>query len=258
MNPISRHLPRAVARPLASAPGAVAASLAVLLLPVLLVLPNPVRALLAMPIVLIAPGYALLLALGRNLAAEDRVRTACLAVALSIAVVPILVLLAYVVRRPLETATVLTAIIVGTLAFAAVSIVVHRGGDRASPTHGPRGWLVGSAAVGIVAVGLLVLVARLALPGGTAARFSAISLDGTWARTSTVTVLAPGTTLSVDVRVDNASGRTQHYDVVPAVTGVRWTGASFDLPSGESWRGKVSGTITSGGCLRRQIGRAHV
>lgn len=251
MNPIPRHLPSAVARPLASAPGAVAASVAVLLLPVLLVLPGPVRAVFALPIVLLAPGYALLLALGRNLAAEDRIRTACLAVALSIAVVPILVLLAYVVRRPLETATVLTAIIVGTIAFAAISIVVHRGDDRASPSAGARGWLVGSAAVGIVAVGLLVLVARLALPGGTAARFSAIALDGTWARTSTVTVLAPGTTLSVDVRVDNESGRTQHYDVVPAVTGARWTGASFDLPSGESWRGKVSGTITSGGCLRR-------
>jgi Protein of unknown function (DUF1616) len=251
MNPITRQLPPALARPLASAPGAVAASLAVLLLPVLLLVPNPVRALLVLPIVLVAPGYALLLAVGRDLATEDRIRAACLAVGLSIAVVPMLVLLAYVIRRPLETGTVLAAIVIGTLAFAAVSVLVHRDDGRPTLAAGPRGWIVGSAAVGIVAIGLLVLVARLALPGGTAARFSAIALDGRWAQTSTVTVLAPGKTLAVDVRVDNESGRTQHYDVVPDVKGVRWAGASFDLPSGESWRGKVSGTIPAGGCLRR-------
>jgi hypothetical protein len=251
MNTTSRHLQRPLGRTFGTATGAVAASVAVLLLPVLLIVPNPVRAALSLPIVLLAPGYALLLAVGRNLAIEDRVRGACLAVALSIAVVPMLVLIAYVVRRPLETSTVIAAIVIGTIAFAAISVATRRDDLRAAPSSGPRGKMLASATVGIVAIGLLVLVARLVLPAGTAARFTAISLDRSWAETNSVTVLAPGKTLSVDVRVDNESGRTQHYDVIPQVTGARWAGASFDLPSGESWRGKVSGTITAGGCLHR-------
>jgi hypothetical protein len=218
--------------------------------------PGPARALLSLPVLLLAPGAALQLLLGRRLRGTDRWLNAALSLVLSLALLPLLVLLLYAVHRPLDSSSIIAVVVDVTIGMAAIGALFHPDdGSVARVYRSPRRPRVPvralAAAAVVVATGVIILVTWASLPGATPARYSAIALSGSWAKVTHVTVVPPHQKLTVDVRVENHTARTVSYQVVPKVAGGAWQVSAVTLAPGRSWSGDVSGTMPSGGCLHR-------
>jgi TRAP-type C4-dicarboxylate transport system permease small subunit len=230
----------------------VAVSLAALV--VALVLPGPLRALVTLPILFVAPGASLQLALGRRLREGDPWLALGLSVILSIALLPLTILVAYAIRRPLDAAEIVLAVLVMTGGLAAIGAARHPDARRAPAAAPARRRIPGrviAAALVLVCGGVLVLVSWSVLPGSTPAPYSAIALSGRWTAVTRVTVVKPHDRLAVQVRVENHTRQTLRYRIVPVVTGASWKGGAVTLDPGRSWTGTVSGTMPPTPCLRR-------
>ncbi len=219
-------------------------------------MPVPVRAALSLPVLLLAPGAALQLLLGRRLRGTDRWLTVALSLVLSLALLPLLVLLLYAVHRPLDGSSMIAVVIDTTIAMAAIGALFHP--DDVSAVRARRALgrphvpVRALAAVAVIAVtGAIVLVSWSVLPGSTPARYSAIALAGSWSQVNHPTVVPAHQKLSVSVTVENHTARTVSYQVVPKLAGGSWKASSLTLAPGRSWSGEVSGTMPAGGCLHR-------
>ena len=245
----------------------------------------PLRALIALPLALLVPGYALVLALFRRRAPLDTAPLLALVTLLSTAFYPLLALALHGIGLPLSSETVLAGTDVAVLVLAVLTrarapspstirpIVGTEAGQSAhtalviSPSTGPaahsaaagaayRGgacaapWGLGIALT-IVCGGLGLIGATRALPTAPAAPYTAFYLSGRWSRLSSVVLVAPGHRLAVTIGVANNTGRRQTYRLSPLLDGDHWRAYSLTVAAGGAWAGTVSGRVPAGGCLRR-------
>lgn len=222
--------------------------LALNLLALGLVLPQPLRAVVVLPLVLLLPGYAVFSALGLA-ARRDPVLTVGASIALSLVIVPLVTLALWAVAGDVEPAQVTIVLAVVVLAPAVVGLqpLVSR---KREPMLGSPGGLLRILAVFTVAV-LLVVALVSFLPGQRNAPFTEASLAGSWAEIDHAVVVEPDRPVSVDVQVTNRTGAAQTYAIEPELDGATWTGTTVDLGPGKTWVGSVQGTVPAGGCLHR-------
>jgi Protein of unknown function (DUF1616) len=134
--------------------------LAIAALLVSLLLPGVLRALVSLPILVFAPGYALQFAFGRRVRNADPWLTIGLSLVLSLALLPLILLLLYVAYRPLDAAAIVVAVTVVTLALAAVGAWLHPDGAAEDEGLESDPWLPARSA------SLAVLVAATLGRGG--------------------------------------------------------------------------------------------
>jgi hypothetical protein len=235
---------------------AILAALPVLL--IALVLPGGLRAIVALPILLIAPGLALQLAAGRRPAEGDRWLAASLSLILSIALIPLLVLGEYAFHQHVDELVLVPLVVVATAALAGIALAFHPQPAGAPSLFGlatggrrrPPAAVLAAAAV-VAGTGILVIVAWAALPGAKAAPYSAIALRGSWATTRQVRYEQAKRPFAVALQVENRTRVTRRYRVVPTLAGETWKGALMTIEPGATWTGKIRGTIPAGGCAHR-------
>jgi uncharacterized membrane protein len=218
------------------------------------VLPSPLRAIVALPIALLAPGASLLVLLRGRWGGDDEVdpgTDAALCVVLSFIAWVLIAVGLYIAGIRLRTPAVVAAgdaLILSGAAGAAL---------RARPRDGRlRGWsdslvapLLLAATVAVTA--LAVVVVPHLLPSNPSAPYSSISLGGAWAGLGTPVVARPSQEVAVEIGVENHTHRRRVYVVGPAMAGATWSGDSVTLDPGGSWTGVVSGHVPAGGCLHR-------
>jgi len=242
-------------------------------------LPPAPRAVVVLPLALLTPGYALLLALfGRRLPL-DAAPLLALAALLGMAFYPLLALALYVIGLPLRMGSVLGGMDAFVLALTAVaaSRSAPRGMSRMTGSGGTRGlqpshvadrkplfpggrravdqtrlalWGLG-VVVAVVCAGVSVAGAARALPSVPAAPYTAFYLSGRWARVDTVVTVAPGQRLVVTVGVANDTGRCQVYRISPLLDDAHWRAYTIVVPPERTWTGAVSGRMPAGVCLHR-------
>jgi uncharacterized membrane protein len=242
-------------------------------------LPPAPRAVVVLPLALLMPGYALLLALfGRSLPL-DAAPLLALAALLSMAFYPLLALALYATGLLLRMGSVLGGMDVCVLALTAVAasrfgphevsrtsnaggtvdLQPSHGADRRPLFAGSRRavdqtrlalWGIG-VVVTIVCVGVGVAGATHALSTVPAAPYTAFYLSGRWAHIDTVVTVAPGRWLVVTVGVANDTGQRQVYRLSPLFTDAHWRAYTIVVPPGRTWTGAVSGRMPLDSCLHR-------
>ncbi len=242
-------------------------------------LPSAPRAVVVLPLALLTPGYALLLALfGRRLPL-DAAPLLALAALLGMAFYPLLALALYAMGLPLRMGGVLGGLDVGVLALAIVAAPrltpfdvarahdaggtvdlqsSHRAswkrallGRRRADDHTRLAlWGLGMV-VTVVCVSVGVAGAARALPTVPAAPYTAFYLSGRWAHVDTVVTVAPGRRLVVTVGVANDTGRRQAYRLSPLLDDAHWRAYTIVVPPGRTWTGAVNGRMPAGVCLHR-------
>jgi uncharacterized membrane protein len=222
--------------------------LALNLLALGLVMPQPLRAVIVLPLVLLLPGYAVFSSLGLA-ARRDPVLTAGASVALSLVIVPLVTLALWAVAGEVEPAQVTIVLAVIVLAPAVVGLQPLVSRKREPVVGSPAGLL---RILAVFTVGVLLVVGLVSfLPGQRNAPFTEAALAGSWAEIDQAVRVQPDQPVSVDVMVTNRTGRDQTYAVEPELAGATWRGATVDLGPGQTWTGAVEGTVPAGGCLHR-------
>ena len=233
---------------------AVVLVLAAVLMTAATALPSPLRAIVSLPIALLAPGAALLVLLRGRFGGEDELDVgtdAALCVVLSfvawVAIAVGLYAAGVRLRAPAVVAAGDALILVGAVAAA----VRPRPGQRVL-----HGWRVGivpplllAATVGLAAIAVVV-VPKL-LPANPPAPYSSIALGGAWANLGTAVYAKPTQQVDVELQVANHTRRRRTYVVTPRMTNSGWTGDRVTLGPGETWTGIVSGHVPAKGCLHR-------
>jgi hypothetical protein len=213
--------------------------------------PQPVRALVAVPALLLLPGYATLIALrltgGKP---ADGTQTVLMSLITSMAVVPLLLLGLHALGMPLVAGAMMPAVAVYC---AIVALLGGRAAAGIRPVDndlvatGGRVVAAAVAAAGIIAVGLHVL------PGAPEARYSALAFGGSWAKLEGPVFAAPATPVDVPVTVTNHTGTAKRYVLRPHMTGASWKPRVITVEPGATWSGAVSGSVPRGGCLHRLL-----
>jgi uncharacterized membrane protein len=212
-------------------------------------LPQPARAAVAVPALLILPGYATLIALRRN-GRSDSAQTLLMSLAASMAVIPLLLLGLHGAGMPLVSGAMMP-LLAGYCCVAGLA-----GGRRAIAAQALDGALV---AVGVrvalagVAAALIIGAGLHMLPGTPAPRYTALALGGPWAHVSTPTFAPAGKPVSVTVTVTNQSDSTKRYVLRPSMAGGTWKPQTITVGAGATWTGDITGTVPRGGCLHRLL-----
>lgn len=242
-------------------------------------LPPALRAIIVLPLALLIPGYALLLALfGRRLPL-DAVPLLALAALLGMAFYPLLALVLYVIGLPLRMESVLGGLDACVLAVTGVaaSRLAPRGVSRTSASGGTVDLQLSHAAdrkpvfpggrravdqtrlafwglavvVAVVCAGVGGAGAARALPTVPAAPYTAFYLSGRWAHVDTAITVAAGRRFSVTVGVANDTGPRQVYRLSPLLDDAHWRAYTIVVLPGRTWTGAVSGRMPVGVCLHR-------
>ncbi len=249
------------------------------------------RALLVLPVALLAPGYALLMALfgDARRTGLDLVPLLALSILLSLACYPLLALLLHLAALPIATGTVVGA------TDAAIMLLLA-GSSWRSPRHhpgmapldvatggaweGPRGVIRFALVVG--AAGLILAATPRLLPAPVGAPYTMFYLAGrsaylagpVEARGYRSVGLGPGErcaaraqaahraaraaatgavgTVDLSIGVINGSAWRRFYRVAPLLDGVPcWPNQTLSLGPGASWSGHVSGAVPADGALHR-------
>jgi uncharacterized membrane protein len=214
-------------------------------------LPSPLRAIVSLPIALLAPGAALLVLLRGRFGADDELDVgtdAALCVVLSFVAWVLIALGLYAAGQRLRTPAVVAAgdalIVLG-----AVGAAVR--GRRRQPL---RAWQDGvvtpillAATVGAAA--LAVVVAIHVVPANPGSPYSSIALGGAWANIDTAVYAKPARRVDVEIQVANHTHRRRSYVVNAVMKKSSWTGDQVTLSPGQTWTGVVSGHVPKGGCL---------
>jgi len=265
-------------REISSAPSVCALVAATVALNLGVAAPVPLlRAVVTLPLALLVPGYAVVLALfGRRLPL-DAAPLAALTALLSMAFYPLLALVLYAAGWPLATGSVLAgtdaAILLFTAVAAARMATLHpplrqaalrpplvntemedeESGSASRRPRGPARLALGGLGVAamLILLGAVTVGTTRVLPASPAAPSTAFYLAGRWSRLSSVVSLAPGHRLAVVVGIANNTGRRQVYRLSPLLDGARWRAVMVTLPAGATWTGTVAGPVPAGGCLRR-------
>lgn len=219
-------------------------------LAVLGLLPWAAKSLVTLPLALLLPGHALLAALDRPDRSIGTGGRIALRVVLSMAVVSLTVLAVGSVFG-VSRASVVAGV------WLVVSIAALAGWNRdvpsAAATAGPH-WTQSGVVLALTAlVGVIVVIGALVLlPDPLDSPYSRISVTGTSKTSGSPIVVDSGTTASVRVQVENGTGTTRSYRVIPAIDGgALWKAPKVRLRPGETWSGTIKGTIPKDACMSR-------
>jgi hypothetical protein len=239
-------------------------ALGVMNLGVLMPLPA-LRAALTLPLALLVPGYAVLMAAFGHRPRRDAPLTLALTVLLSMATYPLVALALSAAAIPIRTGSVivsidgLVALLVAMAVLrtrrerrtAGVSVVpfVTTTGLR-SPWNGARGGMLFAA---LVAIAIAALAAALTLwPAPTDQPYTQFYLAGSWVHLSTIVRARSHQKLVVDVGITNQTHRRQRYQIVPRLDGgPGWPGRTVTVPDRQSWSGSLDGDVPADGCVHR-------
>jgi hypothetical protein len=210
-------------------------------------LPQPARALVAAPVLLLVPGYALLHAVGARC---DRITRLALSAALSLAIVPLAGLGVWAVRGTLDAELVLAVLAAFAILPAVAALARRRRAAAGPPGGGSLGGAIRLAAVAGGAVAVLAVSLHV-LPGAPPPPFTQVALAGSWAGLHDAVTVEPGARVVVDVEVTNRTGAPAMLLVEPTMKGASWRGQAVRLADGATWRGTVEGAVPRGGCLHR-------
>jgi hypothetical protein len=246
----------------------------VLLLVALLVLnlgaqvPIPaLRALVVLPVALLAPGAAACFALFGPSMPTRRLMRVSLWIMVSMALYPLLALYLQMGGHPLTAGNTLRAVDSLILLLLAAGFLRATANGRTahfqqgSPLqvrstggvtdfgHRMRGPLLAA----ILMLGLVptVACALTTLPGPPPAPYTQVALAGRWSHLHTVAYSASGR-FRVSIRITNRTGHRGTYRVAPTVDADEsWAGVAVALGSGASWTGAVRGAVPMDGRLHR-------
>lgn len=236
------------ALPLLAGAGAMTAGLA---------LEGPLRAAVELPLALLLPGAAILVA-ARGARPARPASDVGLALVLSFATWMAIALGCHILQQLYTT----TAVIVGAdlVVVACAAICLLRGTPLTTLTGSAAGRVPGAQllayALAVVAViGIVAVATRSGPPPAPyAGPYTEIALAGPWASVrSAVAVTGGSGPVSVELSVANHTDSVKTYEVVPVMRGSRWEPQTFALEPGASWRGVVRGTVPAGGCLHRLL-----
>jgi len=240
------------------------AALGVMNLGVLVPLPA-LRAMVTLPLALLVPGYAVMMAVFGHRPRRDAPLTLAFTVLLSMATYPLMALALYAAAIPIRTGSVmlstdgLVALLVAMAVLrtrrerriTTVSVVpfVTTAGLR-SPWNGARGGVLFAA---LVAIAIAALAAALPLwPAPTDQPYTQFYLAGSWAHLSTIVRARSHQKLVVGLGIINQTHRRQSYQIVPRLDGgPGWPGRTVTVPGGRSWTGSMSGYVPADGSVHR-------
>jgi hypothetical protein len=226
-----------------------------------LALTGPLRAAIELPLALLLPG-ASVLAAARGSRPARPTSDVGLAVVLSFAVWILIAMTCYVVSQAFTT----TAVIVGAdlIVVASAAVCIARGAPLATLAGSAAGRMpvaqLLAFALAVLAVVAIVAGATRELnsPEPSTQPYTEIALAGQWAGVQSVVSVKGGTAaVSVELAVANHTPSVKSYRLVPAMRAAHWGTRTFELAPGESWRGRVTGTIPKGGCLHRLLVSVH-
>ena len=181
-------------------------------------LPSPLRAIVSLPIALLAPGAALLVLLRGRFGGDDDIDVgtdAALCVVLSFVAWVLIAVGLYAAGVRLRTPAVVAAGDALILAGAIGAALRRRPGERLL-----GGWRTGvvtplllGVTVGLAAIAV-VLVPRV-LPANPSAPYSSIALGGAWSGLGTAVYAKPTQQVEVQLQVENHTHRRRAYVVTP-------------------------------------------
>jgi hypothetical protein len=220
------------------------------LLAVLGLLPWAAKGLVTLPLALLLPGHAVLAAADRPERALGTGGRIALRVVLSMAVVALTVLAVGSVVG-VSRASVVAGV------WAVTSIAALASWNREVPTRaetpGPH-WTQSGVVLALTALVAFVVVvgALVLLPDPLDTPYSRLSVTGTSKVSGSPIVVDRGTTASVRVQVENGTGATRSYRVIPAIDGgALWKAPKVRLQPGERWTGTIEGKIPADACVSR-------
>jgi uncharacterized membrane protein len=222
------------------------------------------RAVVVLPIALLAPGYALLMLAFGDRPRLDAASTLALGILLSMAFYPLLALALYAASISLSTESILvgTDLSVMLLARLAVWRTQAHGAPAALPTrtidaasmprsvrNGTRGSIL---FVGVLsAVALSLTVALHMLPKPVDPPYTQFYLTGRWSQINTIAIL-PHERLKVSVGVTNHTHKTRTYRIVARFDSqAPWAPRVVAVPADRTWIGDVSGRAPDSNCVHR-------
>lgn len=223
---------------------------------------DPARGIVVLPVALLAPGYAVTVAVMGRRGPSDPASTLVLSAILSVALYPLLALVLYVLGVRLGRVSVLTAteaVLVGAVAVVALREALGRSVPRSAAGMPPlaassrdafriRG-ATGIAVAGTVACGLVALSLHV-LPEAKPAVYSEIHLSGRWAGLQAPVTAPRSGRLEVAIAVTNRSRRAKTYLVWPTVAGARREVPQvLRVQAGRARRSSVNVQVSSPKCL---------
>ena len=229
---------------------------------------TPLRAVIVLPLALLAPGYAVVVAafgLRRRL---DVVPTLALSAVLSLALYPLLSLLMYAMGILVSEASVLFGAdaLIGVM-IVAVLLRTRLGLPVAEATlpslqfdaairtrsvwNGASGGIRFLITVAIAIILLAITMQMLPKPIPTP--YTQMNLAGRWAHTGSIVYANPRTPQHIQFAVTNHTNQAQTYRIVPLFdTKTIWPGDVIQqLAVGKTWVGTVSGYVPAAGCIHR-------
>jgi uncharacterized membrane protein len=228
--------------------------------------PLPVlRAALTLPLALLVPGYAVLMAAFGHRPRPDAPLTLAFIVLLSMATYPLAALALYAAAIPIRIGSVMVSTD-GLVTFLVVVAVLRGGRERRTTDISVAPFVTttvlrspGSEARGGVLFAALVAIAIAALagttpllPAPTDRPYTQFYLAGSWAHLSSIVRARSHQKLVVDLGIINQTHRWQSYQLVPRLDGgPGWSGRTVTVPSGRSWTGSMSGYVPADGCVHR-------
>jgi uncharacterized membrane protein len=240
------------------------AALVVLNLGVLVPLPA-LRAAVTLPLALLVPGYAVMMAAFGHRPRRDASLTLAFIVLLSMATYPLVALALSAAAIPIRTGSVMLSTD-GLVAFLVVVAVVRGRRERRtsivsvvpfvttivlrSPWSGARGGVLFAALV----AGVIATLAGTTplLPAPTDQPYTQFYLAGSWAHLSTIVRARSHQKLVVDVGITNQTHRQQSYQIVPRLDGgTGWPGRVVTVPDGRTWTGSLDGDVPQDGRVHR-------
>jgi uncharacterized membrane protein len=234
------------------------------------------RAVVALPPVLLIPGFALwTLMIGRR-RREDPAVVAAYSIGLSFAVLIFDALILNALGIRLSSASIGLAALGCTDIVVTVTCLggrlVSRGGDAPSESGLPPGGPAGAApnippaphrgalftrAVAVVAavVGVLVVVSLVAthLPAPASKPFTALWLGGTWAGEAAPTRVTTGERVIIPVVAESYGTAPGTYQLATSIDGLAASVQSVYLSTAATWHGQVTVVAPAGLALHRVV-----
>jgi uncharacterized membrane protein len=242
----------------------VLAALGLMNLGVLAPLPA-LRAAVALPLALLVPGCAVMLAVFGLRPRRDAVPTLAFTVLLSMATYPLVALALYAAAIPIRIGSVMVSTdgIVALLVAVAVLRMRRRGPPTdisvapvitATVVHSPWSGARGGVRFAVLVAGIIAALAGAMplLPAPTDQPYTQFYLAGSWAHLGAIVRARSHQKLVVDLGIVNQTHRLQTYRIVPRLDGgPDWAGRVVPVPDGRSWTGSLDGDVPPDGCVHR-------
>ena len=198
------------------------------------------RPFVAIPIVLIAPGFGLLRVLRVRVGQPVLALAAAFMLSVSIDTLLVIVIDATGARLTARDAAVWIGCVLVVLAIA---VMVGPGDAGVPASIAPRAVLRGAMPyVWIAVVAAAVVVFYNLLPTQHGQPFVTLALDGPAARSAQPVAARPGTPVALPVAVTNHSDVAQSFVLRGSATSGTWRPVDITLAPGAVWHGAIRGT----------------